>query len=233
MTKDQRKAYRELEKVLGYRFKHVERLEAALTHRSFRFETDGVDTDNERMEFLGDAVLGLLTADHLHRLFKVSREGKLTAMRSRLTSGKALSDLAATIELGRWLRLGKGEENSGARERPSALEDALEAVMGAVFIDGGLRAAKKVFIRLFVPVLRGLESDEWADNPKGRLQALSQERWKRTPHYEVLEARGPAHDREFDVRVSVGDAFQGHGSGRSKQEAQTAAANDALATLTP
>ena len=165
-----RRPYKELEQQLGYRFRRVGFLKTALMHRSYRFENAGVSEDNQRLEFLGDAVLGCLSAGFLYDKHADHDEGKLTSFRSQITSGKALAECAGGLDLGRFLMIGTGEINSGGRERSSNLADALEAIIGAAYLDGGMKAARKVFNRLFVPMIDRLDGDVWADNPKGKLQ---------------------------------------------------------------
>lgn len=226
--------YRALEKALGYRFRDRSRLEAAFVHRSFRFE-NGSDSgsDNQRLEFLGDAVLGLVAAAYLYERFPGEDEGVLTAARSRLTSGAALAGIAAGIGLGEKLKLGKGEEQTGGRARPSNLADLLEAILGAAFLDGGLKASDAIFRHLFVPQLVPGEAAETEANPKGRLQQLCQQRWKISPFYAILSEEGPRHAREFHVEVRAGERKMGQGRGASKRQAETAAAQDALSRLPP
>jgi ribonuclease-3 len=232
-----RNPYRALEKALGHRFRRRDLLRAALTHRSYRFESaegeraTAVEPDNQRLEFLGDAVLGLLTAEHVFDAYADAREGTLTTARSRVTSGKALAALAASLELGAHLHVGRGEESSGGRGRESNLADALEAVLGAVYCDGGIRAARKVFSRLFVPLVEGLADDPWEGNPKGRLQELAQARWKTSPVYRLVRREGPAHNAVFSVEVVVKGRARGVGKGRNKQQAERQAARRALERL--
>jgi len=226
-----KKRYRPLEKKLGYRFKKSNLLAMALTHRSFRFENDGVDTDNQRLEFLGDAILGMIAATHLYRVFEESDEGVLTRLRSRLTSGKMLARIAASLELGQELDIGKGEERTGGRSRPSNLADALESVLGAVYLDGGLKAAEKVFAKLFLPVLDEYRIDAWHDNPKGRLQEVSQQKWRAAPRYRVVEESGPAHERNFVIDVFLNGTVAGRGEGTSKRTAEMNAALSAMKSI--
>ena len=225
--------YRALERELGYRFRSKAQLEAAFLHRSYRFE-NGTDTgaDNQRLEFLGDAVLGLVAAAYLFGRFPGQDEGDLTAARSRLTSGAALAKLAKRIDLGVWLKLGKGEERTGGRSRASNLADALEAVLGAAFEDGGIQAVETIFQRLFVPPLApDVAGEAEEENPKGRLQQICQQRWKTPPVYSVQSEAGPLHAREFRVDVMAGKRLLGRGQGGSKRAAETAAAREALALL--
>lgn len=203
----------------------------ALTHRSFRFESEGVEMDNQRLEFLGDAILGMIAAVHLYRVLEESDEGVLTRLRSRLTSGKMLARIAESVELGAELDIGKGEERTGGRSRPSNLADALEAVLGAVYLDGGLKAAEKVFAKLFLPVLHEYRLDAWHDNPKGRLQEFSQQKWHVAPRYRVVRESGPSHKRSFVVDVVLNGAVAGRGEGTSKRAAEMNAALSAMKSI--
>lgn len=223
-----KKDYRELEKAVGYRFSRSWRLEAALTHPSFRHEDDATDIDNQRLEFLGDAVLGLAVAAFLFENRPDLDEGEMTKQRSRLTSTRALAVIAAGIGLGKYLRLGRGEMASGGNLRDSILADAMEAVIGAAFLDGDLKAVKKIFAHLFVPYLEQNLSAAWHDNPKGTLQEVSQQRAQTNPRYQVKSQTGPAHAMVFVVEVLVGVEVVGRGEGTSKQAAEIAAATDAL-----
>jgi len=223
--------YAALEKRIGHRFKRRDLLEAALTHRSYRFENKGVEEDNQRLEFLGDAVLGLLTAACFYRQFEDEAEGFLTSLRSQTASGKALANLAENIGLGGFMRIGKGEEASGGRKRASNLADALEAVVGAAYVDGGTKAAERVFKQIFHPWIERLTGDVWADNPKGRLQEYCQRRWRKSPSYRTLKREGPEHSRRFTVEVSVGGKKYGRGRASNKQEAEIRAAEKTLAKL--
>lgn len=219
--------YRDLERVLGYKFRNRAMLETAFLHRSYRFEK-GADAgrDNQRLEFLGDAVLGLVAADFLFEAFPDKDEGFLTSARSQLTSGLALARIAKRMDLGARLLLGKGEEQTGGRHRPSNLADTLEAILGAAYLDGGTKAAAAIFRHLFVPHLE--QTGETEVNPKGRLQQVCQQRWKTAPVYDVLAEEGPRHAREYQVRVRAGEMELGRGSGASKRAAETAAARAAL-----
>lgn len=227
-----RNPYRALEKALGYGFKKRALLELALTHRSYRFEHEGIDGDNQRLEFLGDAALGLVSAAFLYKHNVGWDEGRLTSFRSKITSGRALAETARDLGLGEHLRMGKGEEKSGGRRRDSNLYDALEAVLGAAFLDGGYKAVEKVFKKLFVPRLDLLSEDVWEGNPKGKLQEYCQRTWRSGPQYRVLGKHGPAHSSVFAVEVVAGNgAVQIEGRGHSKQEAETDAALKALRHL--
>jgi ribonuclease-3 len=226
-----RSPYAKLEKVLGYRFRRTSQLEMALLHRSYRFESPDVNADNQRLEFLGDAVLGFLTAAHLFTLHEEHDEGFLTTLRSQVTSGKALAELAAELGVGEYLKMGKGERGSGGHMRESTLADAMESVLGAVYLDGGVKAAQKVFNKVFVPLIDGLSGDVWEGNPKGKLQEVSQRRWRTGPHYHVVRRAGPAHAAMFTVEVTLPDGRQMRGHARNKQGAEAHAAAQALKVI--
>lgn len=223
--------YRELEKTLGYKFKTRELLETALLHRSYRYETRDVATDNQRLEFLGDAVAGFLVAAHLYRGNRDGDEGILTELRSRVTSGKALAAVALEIGLGEFIKLGKGEERAGGRQRENLLADALEAVIGAAYLDGGVKAAEKIVVKLLMPLFGDAPREEWTENPKGKLQELSQRLYGRGPEYKCVSEQGPAHQKHFVVEAIVGGAKLGAGEGASKRAAEAIAAEAAVRKL--
>ena len=223
--------YRELEKRLGYKFGTRELLEMALMHRSYRYETKDVAADNQRLEFLGDAVAGFLAAAHLYRMNRDGDEGTLTELRSRVTSGKALASVAREIGLGEFIRLGKGEERAGGRDREALLADGLEAVIGAAYLDGGVKAAEKIVAKLLIPLLGSTPQEEWEENPKGKLQELSQRLYGCGPEYRCVSEEGPAHQKHFVVEAIVGGAKLGVGEGASKRAAETVAATAAVRKL--
>lgn len=220
--------YDALEKSIGYAFRRPALLEAALTHRSYRFETRDVAADNQRLEFLGDAVLGLVVAAELYRAHSDEDEGTLTELRSRLTSGKALGETAERAGLGPFIMLGKGEEQAGGRQRHSLLADAMEAVIGAAFLDGGLKAAERIVRTLFVLSPAIAAKEDWQGNPKGKLQELAQRRYGRGPDYRRIAEDGPAHRKTFSVEVLVDGVVMGAGTGMSRREAEVRAAAEAV-----
>ncbi len=226
-----RRPYRDLERALGYRFRRVELLEAALTHPSYRHETPGVASDNQRLEFLGDAVLSLLTSAWLYARHPEMSEGDLTRRRAQLTRSAALEALGRHLGLGALLRLGRGELNSGGRERSKILEDAAEALIGAVFVDGGMKGAQMVFQKCVLPCLTAAPDPARWDNPKGALLEWSQAHGFSPPVYRVVEERGPMHSREFTVEVAVNGEPMGRGIGRSKKTAEREAALNALSRI--
>jgi ribonuclease-3 len=222
--------HKNLEKALGYRFRRRTRLELALTHPSFRHEAEQLAEDNQRLEFLGDAVLGMVVADHLVATRHDHHEGDLTRLRSQIANTQALARLAKQIGLGAALRLGRGEAQNGGAQRDGNLADALEAVLGAAYLDGGLKAVQKIFMKLFVPLLEASAADD-SENPKGTLQELCQKLWKINPDYRVTSETGPAHARAYTVEALVRGQVYGTGRGHSKRAAESAAACAALHRL--
>jgi ribonuclease-3 len=221
-----------LQQTLGISFNDLSLLEQALVHSSYVNENPGIaPADNERLEFLGDAILGFIVAEELYQRFPQFSEGEMTRLRSSLVRQDALSRIARAISLGNYLYLGRGEEASGGRRKPANLAGALEAVIAAIFLDRGLSMARDFALRsaskeLDKVLSQGIEADY-----KSQLQELIQARQQQTPTYKVIEAMGPAHDRRFTVEVRVGDSVLGRGSGKSKKAAEAEAARSALAQL--
>jgi len=211
------------------RFRRPELLREAMTHASWnneRGELTGPGRDNERLEYLGDAVLELVVGEYLFRRFPTYDEGQLTQLRAALVNTTSLARLAERLALGETLLLGRGAAKTGARELPSLLANAFEAMIGALFLDQGYRSATRVFLQNIGDLA------EWSDeNFKGQLQEVSQERTGDTPHYRVVTAGGPGHRREYTAEVLLGDGVAGSGSGKTKQAAEQAAARDALDRL--
>lgn len=223
--------YKTLERALGYHFRNRALLEQALVHPSYRYETSDVENDNQRLEFLGDAVLGMTTASYLFEVYADKPEGELTALRSEVTSGKALARIGAAAGIGPFLKIGRGEERSGGRGRASNLTDAVEALIGAAWLDGGIRAVDKIFRMLILPEIRELGGDVKEANPKGLLQELSQARWKESPVYVLTLTEGPPHQAMFTAEVHLSDGSSWQGRAAGKQAAEIAAAKTALAAL--
>ena len=221
---------RELEKRIGYRFKERALLLAALTHPSYCFEHAGEKQNNQRLEYLGDAVLGLLAAQYAFDRHADADEGRLTVLRSQVASGKSLAETARSVGLGAYLRMGRGEERGGGRDRINMLADSLEAIFGAAWVDGGLRACNKLFVKLIAPRLNALSVGGMHDNPKGALQELAQGEFQCAPVYERLAVEGPAHAPVYRTKVHL----QGHtatGEGSSRRAAEAAAATQLLELL--
>lgn len=222
--------YRELEQAIGYRFKKKPVLELALTHPSFRYENPEAKDDNQRLEYLGDAVLSLISAEYLFSNNPDAREGDMSQLRSRLTQDRKLAQIGESIGIGNFLRLGRGEEKNGGAGRASNLADAVEAIIGAAWIDGGTRAVNKIFKKVFVPELDELQGAAVNSNPKGDLQEYAQSHDFGIPTYETIETAGPEHNRIFTVEVTAcGKAW--NASAGSKREAERLAALLAMEEL--
>jgi ribonuclease-3 len=220
-----------LQQTLDIQFKDPSLLEQALVHSSYVNENPGTISSNERLEFLGDAILGFIMARELYQRLPHSSEGEMTKLRSSLVRRDTLSRMAKAIKLGNHLYLGRGEEASGGRRKPANLAGALEAIIAAIFLDQGLITARDFVLKLEEKELnkalsRGVEPDY-----KSQLQELIQARHQQTPAYRVIEAVGPAHDRRFTVEVSIGDTVLGQGAGKSKKLAEAEAARSALDQL--
>lgn len=221
-----------LQQVLGVHFKDPSLLEQALVHSSYINENPGaVLKSNERLEFLGDAILGMIFTQRLYYYFPNATEGEMTKLRSALVRRNTLSNIAKTISLSDYLYLGKGEEASGGRQKPTNLAGALEAVIAAIFLDQGWETTKDFILRLFDTELEKLTSQGIGVDYKSQLQHLVQSRQQETPVYKIIEATGPAHDRMFTVEVKVENNVLGRGSGKSKKLAETEAARSALEQL--
>jgi ribonuclease-3 len=228
---DEVSPYAVLEERVGYRFRDRKLCETALTHKSWINEThDTARTDNERLEFLGDAVLALVVSDLLMRQFPTHPEGELSKTRAAMVNEAGLARVAESLSLGQWIFLGRGEEQAGGRQKRSILSDALEALIGAVYLDGGFAAAYQAAERLFGPVLADAQAAAGRDF-KSRLQEISQARLQLAPTYTVVSQQGPDHDKTFEVAIFLGDKEYGRASGKSKKEAQQNAAAQALGVL--
>jgi len=230
---DEREAnFRALEAKLGYTFRDRSLLQNALLHRSHVHVT-GQDREqsNERLEFLGDAVLGLVVNEDLYQKFPDRSEGDLTKMKALLVCGARLSEVAGEFDLGVHIRMSRSEAATGGRHRSSILADTTEALIGAVYLDGGLAAARGVITRLLLAGSDRVLAKRSLRNFKSRLQELIQARHKSPPRYRVLEVDGPDHDRLFKVAVTFNGRPLGLGEGRNKKTAEQNAAKEALAAL--
>ncbi len=221
-----------LQQTLGVSFNDQSLLEQALVHSSYVNENpDFAPVSNERLEFLGDAVLGLVVAEKLYQDFPHSTEGEMTRLRAALVRRDTLARIARTIKLSDYLYLGKGEEASGGRRKPANLAGALEAMIAAIFLDQGSTTTREVILRLFNEELQKIASQGAGVDYKSQLQELIQAREQQTPAYQLVEAVGPDHDKRFTVEVRAGDTVLGRGSGKSKKVAETEAARAALEQL--
>jgi ribonuclease III len=217
-----------LEQRIQYKFRNSLLLAEALTHPSLGYETQRHHFDNQRLEFLGDAVLQLVFTEHLFNLFPNYSEGQLTKMRSRLVSREGLKVHAISIGLGNYLMMGKGEESSGGRVRASALADAFEALIGAMYLDGGQDAVRHFILMEAQPDIENLRLEPMDVNPKGKLQEILQSIAPQSPKYMITKQIGPEHSKQFTAVVLWQGRELGRGEGPSKKEAHIAAALDSL-----
>jgi len=218
-----------LDDALGVSFADAALRRAALTHRSYAFE-QGEPVTNERLEFLGDSVLGLVVTDMAYAAYPEMPEGQLAKLRAAIVNMQALADVARSLRLGDVVLLGKGEELSGGRDKASILADALEAVFGAVYLDRGLAVATELIERLFRPRMDAWVRGEGDRDHKTILQELASRQLRAIPEYRIAE-RGPDHEKEFTATVVVGGEVLGTGTGRSKKEAEQQAAREAFAVI--
>lgn len=218
----------EIESKIGYAFKDRSLLALAFIHRSFINENKEIANHNERLEFLGDSVLGMMVADYLYRYLPSTPEGELSVLRSRLVEASACYNYVQKYDLGEYLLLGKGEKMNDGRGRESILADLFEAIIGAIYLDGGLEAAKRFLFKNFSPEIDAILKTPLR-NFKAQLQDYCQKKFQQTPFYKVLSEEGPDHSKVFKICVLINDEEKGYGQGASKKEAQQASAADALA----
>jgi len=221
-----------LQQTLAIDFRRPALLEQSLVHRSYLNEAPELDLEsNERMEFLGDAVLGLVISERLYGDYPALSEGHLSQIRALLVRWDTLAEAAERISLGDYLILGRGEEMSGGRTRPSNLAGGLEALIGAAFLDGGITKARKLVLKLLGPELEKVAAGAVAVDSKSQLQHVVQTRWHEIPTYRLISSVGPDHAKTFTVEVVVNSEVLGRGEGRNKKQAELAAARQALDTL--
>jgi len=228
----ERRRLAQLQKALGLKFKSSSLLEQALVHRSYLNEAraQGLES-NERLEFLGDAVLGLVVSQQLCANFPNLDEGDLTRLKTSLIRWETLARAAERLSLGEHLLLGRGEESTGGRQRPSNLARVLEAVIGAAFLDRGLDKTRDLVLHCLAPDIARVETGQIALDSKSRLQQLVQSYWHETPIYRTVAASGPDHAKVFTMEVQAAGRTLGRGSGRSKKEAESEAASQAVETI--
>lgn len=224
--------FSELEATLGFVFDDKSLLQRALTHRSYLNENPDLPwLDNERLEFLGDAILGFVTAEHLYHRFPEMKEGDLTSLRAALVRGQTLAEFSTQLNLGPYLLISRGEEAGRGRARPALLAATFEAILGALYFDQGLPAARELIVRMIDDKTQNILQERLDRNAKSLLQELSQGRLKVTPVYRLVETHGPDHAREFTVEAVLGSTVYGVGRGRNKQTAEQEAARDAITRL--
>lgn len=224
-------SFSDIQQRIGYTFRDPELLERALTHKSYANESK-VPYHNERMEFLGDSVLNLIVSEYLMKTCPDSTEGALSRLRASVVSEPALAGVAREIGLGEHLLLGKGEEQTGGRNKDSLLADCLEALIASVYLDRGMDATEAFIMRFFDDLIKKSCAARVSLDYKTELQELCQERLKQLPEYRVASETGPDHQKQFEVEVWVRGEQAGRGVGRSKKEAEQKAAKEALSKLT-
>jgi ribonuclease-3 len=221
----------QLQRRLGCQFHDERLLQLALTHPSIAHENSEATPHNQRLEFLGDAVLQLVLTEKLYATYPGFDEGQLSKGRAKLVNGETLAELARTVDLGQYLILSRGEESNGGRDRASTLADAFEALLGAIFLDAGLPTAHDFILREFEPLMADLDTLPGIDNPKGELQEFLQARSSPAPEYVIIATSGPDHDRDFECAVMRDGVELARGQGKSKKAAESEAALAALKSL--
>ena len=228
MKKTEMNKIEEFEKVIGITFINKQLLKDALTHRSYVNEHKECKTHNERLEFLGDAVLELVVSDYLFNKFLTRPEGELTSFRSALVKTESLADTATTLNIGEYMFLSKGEEDTGGRTKNYLLANTFEAIIGAMYLDQGYTACKEFIYAHLVEKLSDIVKNRLDIDSKTKIQEMAQAKYKVTPVYEVVDEKGPDHDKEFTVVVKVNTNVIGKGKGSSKQRAEEDAATKGI-----
>ena len=228
VKKERKEELAKLQKTLGYSFMEVKLLNKALTHKSYVNETEENLKHNERFEFLGDSVLDLIVSEYMIRKFSDYKEGVLSKIRAGVVNESCLAKLARKIDLGDYLLLGRGEEMSGGRNKPSLLANAYEALVGAIYFDSNLETAAKVLLPSIKKEIKGFIETPESRDYKSDLQEYTQNKMVCIPAYKVTKEIGPDHEKQFEVVVSIKNKSRGKGMGRSKKEAEQAAAKMAL-----
>lgn len=232
ITPNRRNALRQFEKVLGVRFKNDGLLNLALCHRSFTNENPDQKENNERLEFLGDSVLGLVVASYLYHVLYDRPEGDLAKIKSFVVSEEILSSVAKGLGVDQVLMMGKGEENSGGRTKKALLADALEAIFGALYLDAGFPEVQRLILQLLVPEINAVLEDRHKKDYKTLLQEYVQKHFKCYPRYLLVDKTGPDHDKTFYMEVQVNGTTLGSGAGKNKKEAEQEAAGEAFRAIT-
>ena len=227
----QKKDIQQLGEKLNYSFKNLDLLEEALRHASYVNELNSNLRDNERLEFLGDAVLDLAVSHCLMRIFNDEKEGVLSKYRAMVVDEKALYQVALKLELGDYILLGRGEEMTGGRGKPSILANTMEAILGALYLDAGFSKTQEVIHELFTPLINNIDIKSDHDDYKSLLQEYTQELHQVRPVYQILDEKGPAHDKTFSVAIHLNGEIIAEGEGKSKKEAEQKAAREAFYCL--
>lgn len=233
IDKEREKKLKDLERKIKYNFKNKDILNLSLTHSSYAYEKDNKsNAQNERLEFLGDAVLNLIVSDYIYYRYPEKPEGELAKIRAFLVNKTVLAKIAKKLDIGHYLLLGKGEELTGGRKRNSILANAVEAIIGAIYLDKGIKEVRKFIICQLEKDMELLERDgKYNIDSKTLLQEITQEKFKVLPEYRVVRIKGPDHKRLYEIDVLIKDKVSGFGTGRSKKEAEQRAALMAIEKL--
>jgi ribonuclease-3 len=231
VTGERKQALLAFQKQAGFRFKDIDLLDLAFHHRSFSNENTKSRVNNERLEFLGDAVLGMVTAAELYSSMSDRQEGDLAKTKSVVVSEDTLSGIALALHVNEYLVLGKGEEMSGGRMKKAILADAMEAIIGALYLDSGYRVAEQFVLGIMIPQIKLVLENRHHKDYKTLLQEYVQKQYKSVPRYMLVKKTGPDHDRTFWVNVDVHGSVYGPESGKNKKESEQAAAKTACAAL--
>lgn len=227
MTKTLKEKYKGLQKVIGTKFKNINLLDTAFVHKSYVNESKDKEEHNERLEFLGDAVLELVVTEYLYKHYG-NPEGELTNWRSALVRGANLAEIARRLELSPYLYLSRGEEKSGGREKSYILANTVEALIGAIFLDQGYKKCHAFINKFIIKYLGDILEKGLHVDPKSKFQEVAQAKFNMTPHYDLVKETGPDHDKHFIMAAFIGDRKFGEGKGTSKQQAEQNAAMNAL-----
>jgi len=219
---------KDIEKMLGIKIHNEDIFNTALTHRSFLNENRNIKEHNERLEFLGDAVLELITSEYLYSQFPDRAEGELTSFRSALVKTDSLAAVSKDLQLGKYLKLSRGEEETGGRQKDYLLANTFESVLGAIYLDSGYSASKEFVLRVLIPRIDDIVKDRLDIDSKTKIQELAQSKFRVTPIYEVIDEKGPDHNKIFTVVVKLESKVIGKGVGASKQKAEEDAATNGL-----
>jgi ribonuclease-3 len=220
-----------LEYRIDYVFNDIKLMDQSLTHKSAISNNDSYSICNERMEFLGDAVLELVVSSFLYKEFPDYTEGQLSKLKAVIVSQSILTSRSRELELGEFIRFGSGESSTGGKDKSSNLANALEAIIAAIYIDGGLKAAEKFILKIFSDEIQELDKDEMKRDYKSALQEYWQASFQKPPVYKVINQTGPDHDKRFEIEVTLSGESYGRGIGRNKKEAEQRAAEKALETI--
>jgi ribonuclease-3 len=232
-SQERKKELQLFERHAGIRFKELESLNQAFTHRSYANEYSETSPNNERLEFLGDSVLGMVVSEYLYETLPDQPEGELARIKSFVVSEASLSEISKRLRVDNFILIGKGEEYSGGRSKKAILADSLEAIIGAYYLDSGFMPARKFVHRILIPEINKVLEDKHAKDYKTLLQELVQKRMRTYPRYKVVQKTGPDHDRTFTIDVHIGDKSYGSGRGKNKKEAEQEAARIAYIALNP